>query len=279
MLPMTNDPGHNSAPVAPLPASESADPATESAIAESQVEAKGKGSARKERRRKPETDASTSATEGEPSAPATKRKQPEPDLPVTPELLQAIEAILLSTDKAVSAARLAEAFAAIESSTDTTESTEITPTHTRRIKQAIEQLNTQYTETRRVFRIEALAGGFRVMTTPAVGHVLRAFHGARERASLSRAALESLAIIAYKQPLTRAKLEAVRGVACGEILRSLTERRLVTIVGRAEELGRPILYGTTKQFLEAFGLASTKDLPTVEEFKARAGAAAEDDDD
>ena len=80
-----------------------------------------------------------------------------------------------------------------------------------------------------------------------------------------------MAIIAYKQPITRAALEAIRGVACGEILRSLMDRRLVTIVGRAEELGRPMLYGTSKQFLEVFGLTSIKDLPSVEEFKQRGG--------
>ena len=83
---------------------------------------------------------------------------------------------------------------------------------------------------------------------------------------LSRAALETLSIIAYRQPVTRASLEAIRGVACGEILRALLERRLVMIKGRAEELGRPMLYGTTKHFLDVFGLSSLKDLPKPEEF-------------
>jgi segregation and condensation protein B len=80
---------------------------------------------------------------------------------------------------------------------------------------------------------------------------------------LSRAGLESLAIIAYRQPVTRAQLEAIRGVACGEVLRTLMDRRLITIKGRAEELGRPLLYATTKEFLDAFGLSSIKDLPSV----------------
>ena len=82
-----------------------------------------------------------------------------------------------------------------------------------------------------------------------------------------RAAVETLAIIAYKQPITRAQLEAIRGVSCGEVIKSLMDRRIITIKGRAEELGRPMLYGTTRQFLDHFGLASIKDLPTVQELK------------
>ncbi|MBY0261687.1 MAG: SMC-Scp complex subunit ScpB, partial [Phycisphaerales bacterium] len=117
------------------------------------------------------------------------------------------------------------------------------------------------------FRIERIAGGYRVMTLPAFGPVLEAYHGKRERHALSRAAIETLAIIAYKQPITRAALESIRGVACGEVLRSLMERRLVTIVGRAEEVGRPMLYGTSKAFLETFGLASVKDLPSVDDLR------------
>ncbi len=200
--------------------------------------------------------------------------------PLGAELVRAIEAVVVSSDRPVSAARLAQVLAA------TTEKSEGAPQGDgpgapisgRQIRGAIAELNRQYESTGRVFRIEALAGGYRLMTTPDVGPVLAAFHGARQKAALSRAAIESLAIIAYKQPLTRAQLEAIRGVACGEILRSLTERRLVTVVGRADEVGRPILYGTTKQFLEAFGLSSVRDLPTPEELKARAGAAAEDDE-
>jgi segregation and condensation protein B len=84
-------------------------------------------------------------------------------------------------------------------------------------------------------------------------------------ARLTPAALETLAIVAYRQPLLRADLEAIRGVACGEVLRGLLDRRLIRIVGRAEELGRPMLYGTTKEFLEVFGLASLKDLPQAKD--------------
>lgn len=104
------------------------------------------------------------------------------------------------------------------------------------------------------------------MARPEFGGVLASLHGMKEQQSLSRAALETLAIIAYRQPITRADLEAIRGVACGEVLRSILEKRLIDIVGRAEELGRPMLYGTTKRFLESFGLASIKDLPNHQDF-------------
>lgn len=135
------------------------------------------------------------------------------------------------------------------------------------IDQAIALLNDAYAQTGRSFRIEQVAGGFRVMTLPAHAAVVAAIHGQRVSARLTKAAVESLAIIAYKQPITRAQLEAIRGVACGEVLKSLMDRRLVTVKGRAEELGRPILYGTTKQFLDHFGLASITDLPTLTELK------------
>src|SRR5690606_7991210 len=96
---------------------------------------------------------------------------------------------------------------------------------------------------------------------------LAAFHRSRSTGRLSRAAIETLAIIAYRQPITRAELEAIRGVACGEVLRSLLERRMIQIAGRAEEVGRPMLYGTTRQFLDTFGLASLKDLPASGELR------------
>lgn len=136
-----------------------------------------------------------------------------------------------------------------------------------RLAGAIEGLNAEYERTGRTFRIELLAGGYRVMTLPQFAQVIADFHRARLAAKLSRPAIETLAIIAYKQPITRAQLEAIRGVSCGEVLRALIERKLVAIKGRAEELGRPLLYGTHPKFLEHFGLASIKDLPTLAELK------------
>jgi segregation and condensation protein B len=171
----------------------------------------------------------------------------------------------------VSALRLAEALGlsakAVGQATEDTESTDERSSGATAVREAIGRLNSAYQETGRSFRIELVAGGYRVMTLPRFAKAIAAFQGGRSRTTLSHAALETLAIISYKQPITRARLEAIRGVACGEILRSLIDRRLVTVAGRAEELGRPILYATTKRFLETFGLSSLKDLPTMEELR------------
>ena len=137
-----------------------------------------------------------------------------------------------------------------------------------RLTEAISQLNTNYEETGRAFRIEALASGYQVLTLPTFGPLLARLKGERQQSRLSQAALETLAIIAYRQPILRADLESIRGVACGEVLKSLMDRRLVRIVGRAEEVGRPMLYGTTREFLRVFGLASPTELPQAKELRA-----------
>lgn len=217
--------------------------------------------------------------------------------PLATDMLAAIEAILLSSDRPVSAARIAQVLSdvpvgemPVPAETQQAERHDLTAdgrtgepvlaaVSVRAVKSAVRHLNVQYQQTGRSFRVEALAGGYRVMTLPKFGRVLAALHGVKQKSSLSRAAIETLAIIAYKQPITRAKLEAVRGVSCGEVLRSLTERRLITIAGRAEELGRPMLYATTRQFLEVFGLASTKDLPSPEEFARRMADGGGSDDE
>jgi segregation and condensation protein B len=160
-----------------------------------------------------------------------------------------LEAALLTADRAITSGKLAEAMGL-----DVTK-----PVH-----EAIEKLNGQYAESGRAFRIEQVAGGWRVMTLPEYADVLSSMHKSRQQSKLSAAALETLAIVAYKQPVLRADVEGIRGVACGETLKSLMERHLIKITGRAEEIGRPMLYGTTKQFLEVFGLSSLKDLPKVE---------------
>ena len=102
------------------------------------------------------------------------------------------------------------------------------------------------------------------MTIPAAAPVLRNLLAQRQQSRLTPATLETLAIIAYRQPVMRAEIEAIRGVACGDVLRGLLERRMIRIAGRAEELGRPMLYGTTRDFLKVFGLAGIDDLPEVE---------------
>jgi segregation and condensation protein B len=171
--------------------------------------------------------------------------------------LAALEALLLSTHHPLTAGRLAEL---LDLET------------TKPLRKAIKALNEQYASGERSFRIEQVAGGFQILTLPEHGDLLKKFHQKEVDAKLTKAAIETLAIIAYKQPILRADVEAIRGVACGETIRSLMEKRLVKIAGRAEEPGRPILYGTTKRFLELFGLNSIKDLPQPEALLEKANA-------
>jgi segregation and condensation protein B len=163
--------------------------------------------------------------------------------------LRLLEAMLLSTHHPLTAGRLAELLGLPVS---------------RPIRRAITELNQQYEESHRSFRVEQVAGGYQILTLPEFGEHLQKLHQREIDAKLTKAALETLAIIAYKQPILRADIEAIRGVACGETIRNLMEKHLVKIAGRAEEPGRPILYGTTKRFLEVFGLNSLKDLPQSE---------------
>jgi len=135
---------------------------------------------------------------------------------------------------------------------------------TKQIKEAIDSLNKSYVKNARAFRIERVAGGYRPLTREEFAPLVSRLHADRQQQKLSQAALETLSIIAYRQPVMRAEIEVIRGVACGEVLRSIMEKRLVKIVGRAEELGRPMLYGTTRDFLNIFGLASLDDLPDVQ---------------
>jgi segregation and condensation protein B len=123
------------------------------------------------------------------------------------------------------------------------------------------QLRRQYDKRGSSFQLEQLAGGYQLMTRPKFAPWLRSLAPTEREIRLSAPALETLAVVAYRQPVLRAEVEAIRGVACGEILRQLMERDLLRIVGRSEELGRPLRYGTTKRFLEVFGLCNLDQLP------------------
>jgi len=159
-----------------------------------------------------------------------------------------VEAILFSTDHPQTVVKLA---ALLEESV-------------KNVLQAIKRLNQHYLDTHRSFCIEQVARGWQIMTKPEYADLMAAVHKSKTATRLTPAALETLAIIAYEQPILRAQIEVIRGVASGEVIRGLMDRRLVKIVGRAQELGRPMLYGTTSSFLEVFGLASIKDLPKVQ---------------
>jgi len=167
--------------------------------------------------------------------------------------LRVMEALLFGTHHPLTAGRLSELMGLPS---------------TKPIRRAVRELNQQYEQSGRSFRIEQVAGGFQLLTLPDFGEHLKRLHQKEVDAKLTRAAMETLAIIAYKQPILRADVESIRGVACGETIRSLMEKHLVKIAGRAELPGRPILYGTTRRFLELFGLNNLKDLPQSEESSA-----------
>ena len=179
----------------------------------------------------------------------TDLSQTSADGAITAE--SATEAVLFASDEPLTAERLAN----------------ILETTVKQICQNIENLNDKYQGRNSAFRIEQIAGGFQMLTLSCYNPWLKKLLRSRSDSKLSAAALETLAIIAYKQPVIRADIEAVRGVAVAEVIRSLMYKGLVKIVGRAEVLGRPMLYGTTKKFLEVFGLNSLKDLPKIDELK------------
>jgi segregation and condensation protein B len=138
----------------------------------------------------------------------------------------------------------------------------------------VAQLNAACERAAAPFRVEHVATGYQLLTRPEYAPWLDKIHARHARLKLSPPALETLALVAYRQPVTRADIEAVRGVQSGEMLKQLMERGLVRIAGEDESLGRPYLYGTTRQFLELFGLHSLGDLPDAERLRAPAAASA-----
>lgn len=136
------------------------------------------------------------------------------------------------------------------------------------IQEAITQLKNDYETQGRSFQIEEVAGGYQFYTKAEYYEWVVKLRKKSGEIKLSQAALETLAIIAYKQPILRANIESIRGVQSGQIIKLLMETDLVKVVGRDTSLGHPLLYGTTKKFLEHFGLKDIKDLPKVEELEA-----------
>lgn len=167
------------------------------------------------------------------------------------EKRQVLEALLLAAPEPVSAQKLAGVLG---------------ETGPLEVRELLHALDAEYTESGRGFRIEEVAGGFQLRTLPELAPWLQRLRP-QPPLRLSRAALETLAIIAYKQPITRAELEQVRGVDVGAVVTSLLERKLVRIAGHREVPGRPMLYATSRRFLEIFGLGSLSDLPTLREIE------------
>ena len=133
----------------------------------------------------------------------------------------------------------------------------------REVRAIIAQLNKQYDNRGQSFRIEQIAGGFRYLSKQAYSSWIRRLESSPAPIRFSRPVIETLSVIAYRQPVMRAEVEAVRGVGCGEVIRQLMERGFVRISGRSEDLGRPFLYSTSKLFLATFGLNNLDELPEI----------------
>jgi segregation and condensation protein B len=183
-------------------------------------------------------------------------------------LTQVIEALLFGAQKPLSARELVSAIKGAGNADD------LMPNEFSRVKDAevaaaLEQLKIEYIEQARAFQLVEKAEGWQLVSDPAYAPWVRQLFPVAKPARLSPPSLETLAIVAYRQPITRADVEAVRGVAVDGVLQSLMERGLVKIAGRAEVPGRPLLYETTQFFLEHFGLRDLDELPNAEELRRR----------
>ena len=136
----------------------------------------------------------------------------------------------------------------------------------RQVKDIILELAKEYDEAQRSFSIKEIAGGFQIVTDPLLAPWLKKLYKTSGSDRLTGPSLETLAIIAYKQPVTKPEIETIRGVNVDGVLKTLIEKSLVRIAGRKETVGRPMLYGTSQEFLQYFGLNSVEELPKLEEF-------------
>jgi segregation and condensation protein B len=158
-----------------------------------------------------------------------------------------VEALVLAAGEPLAPARIAQAVPGLSAA---------------RARELALELRAEYDRDERGFELVEVAGGFQLRTRPELGEFVQRLEDERP-ARLSRAALETLSVVAYRQPVTRAEIEQVRGVDCGPVLRSLLERHLLRIAGHRDVPGRPMLYGTTRRFLEVFGLPSLEELPSL----------------
>jgi segregation and condensation protein B len=167
---------------------------------------------------------------------------------------RAVEALLFASDTPLPAPKLAALTGAPSA---------------RSVLEALGALTAHYRDTGRAFAIVEVAGGYQVATLPEFAPLVTQLFKGKRRSRLTQPALETLAIVAYRQPISRMQIEAIRGVNCEGVLLTLVERELVAIVGRAEGLGKPFLYATTKKFLEYLGLKDFRDLPSIEDLERR----------
>jgi len=163
---------------------------------------------------------------------------------------QIVEAVLFASDAPLSPDEIARADAQLDED---------------QVEEALQALQAEYDDAQRAFQLVEVAGGYQILTRPEYAPYLERFDNVPRPSRLSGPSIETLAIIAYRQPIGRLEIEYVRGVGASGVIRTLQERRLIDVVGRAEGLGRPLLYGTTTHFLEHFGFQSLEGLPRPEE--------------
>ncbi len=163
-----------------------------------------------------------------------------------------VEALILSSPEPLAARKIVEVV------------DELTPS---RVSKSVAELNNRYMEAGSAFRIRELAGGFQYYVVPEFAGYVKELFTKRRKMRLTQASLETLAIVAYRQPVTKSEIEHIRGVASDGVIHKLLEKDLVTIRGRADTVGKPLQYGSTDEFLKFFGLAALSDLPKMSEIE------------
>ncbi len=181
------------------------------------------------------------------------------------EFKYAVEALLFASERPLSVTEIAQAFSAEGGSAFGGDS----DLGDAKIRETLNELKSDYLSQRRGFRLLEIAGGFQLVSDPRFAETLKKFYQSRIKKRLTQASLETLSVIAYRQPVTRADVEFIRGVNIDGALKSLLEKNLVRISGRKDVPGRPMLYGTTRQFLEHFGLNSLEDLPALKNYSEK----------
>jgi len=163
-----------------------------------------------------------------------------------------IEALLFASNEPISAKKITEVIEYVD---------------TRTVRKLIDQLREEYDSLQRSFQIIEIANGYQICTRPEYHEWIKKLHSKQINVSLSTAALETLAIIAYNQPVTRAKIEEIRGVNSSGVLNNLMQKKLIRVSGRSSSAGRPLLFSTTDEFLKNFGLKDLADLPSIDEIE------------
>lgn len=194
----------------------------------------------------------------DPESTSEEAVDPSDSQPTDSEAQGIIEALIFSANDPVDASKLCKVFAEV-SGGDTIKSAEV--------YEIVKSLNDQYASSGRAFRIFEWAGGFRLATQPEYAPYVKSLHEIDSQRKLSRSLIETLAIVAYKQPVTKPEIDFVRGVDSDYAVRRLMELDLVDVIGRSESVGKPLLYGTTKDFLEKFGLNDIESLPSLREIE------------